>query len=241
MSQLLERCSILKEMLEHRSARTQSGELIPVHSNILPAYAEALFETVLQATPKVALEIGMAFGASTLAILSALHDGNQGGRLISIDPVQSSDWNGCGRTAVDRAGLAERHELIETCDYVALPRLLESGLRVDFAYIDGWHTFDYTLLDWWYIDKMLAEGGIVGFNDCGFPAVDKAIRFVLAHRKYIEIDVGLPITLEGYGRKRELFRRLTFGRKEHWYRRGEDRYFKKVENWEPRWNFFAPF
>jgi len=65
-----------------------------------------------------------------------------------------------------KASLSDRHELIEEYDYDALPRLRASGLRVDFAYLDGWHTFDHTLLAWWYVDKMLPAGGIVGFNDC---------------------------------------------------------------------------
>jgi hypothetical protein len=28
------------------------------------------------------------------------------------------------------------------------------GVQVDFAFMDGWHTFDYTLLDFFYTDKL---------------------------------------------------------------------------------------
>lgn len=241
MARLLERCSILKEILESQSAFTQSEEKVELKGHITQAYAEALYETVLQARPMVVLEVGMAFGVSSLAILTALSEWNKEARLISIDPNQSSRWKGGGRTAVARAGFGGQHELIEDYDYAALPRLLASGLKLDFAYIDGWHTFDYTLLDWWYIDRMLAVDGIVGFNDCGWPAVDKALRFVLGHRKYTEIDVGLPVNFAKYSRKRELLRILTRGREDQWFPRVEDRYFKKNEHWEPKWDFFAPF
>jgi Predicted O-methyltransferase len=241
MARLLERCQVLKDMIDSQSAFSLSGETIPIHSNIPPAYAESLYETVRRSDPAIVLEVGMAFGVSSLAILSALRDGNRYGRLISIDPVQTSYWKGCGRAAIARAGFSEQHEMIEDYDYNALPRLLASGIKCDFAYIDGWHTFDYALVDWWYVDKMLTVDGIVGFNDCGWPAVDKVIRFVLTHRKYTEVDVGLPVTYGSYSRKRELLRRVTFGRKEHWYRRDEDRYFKKVAEWEPKWDYFAPF
>jgi len=47
----------------------------------------------------------------------------------------------------------------EDFDFKVLPRLLESGKKIDFAYIDGWHTFDYTLLDWCYIDRQDAPPG----------------------------------------------------------------------------------
>ena len=170
----------------------------------------------------------MAFGVSSLAILAALREIGQDGKLISIDPGQSTGWQGCGRTAVARAGLSSRHELIEDYDYNALPRLLTSGLRIDFAYIDGWHTFDYSLLDWWYVDRMLPAGGVVGFNDCGWPAVEKAIRFVMTHRKYEELDVGLPPRYQGYSRRREMLRMLAFATKKQWYRATERQVFPQT-------------
>ena len=211
MSELLERCPVLHEVLERRTA-------------ISVRHAEALFETVARMQPSVVLEIGMASGGSTLAILAALSEGD--GRLVSIDPRQSSYWENSGRDLVTRSGFGAHHELIEDFDYNALPRLLSAGRHVDLAYIDGWHTFDHAFLDWWYVDKMLSVGGIVGFNDCGWPAVDKVIRFVLGHRKYTEIDVGLPKRSVG-----PIFRR----------RQSQDRYFSKDEEWEPRWDFYAPF
>lgn len=242
MTQLLNRCPVLKEMLGSGSSYTLTGDSIPIHSNLPLAYAEALYEAVRRVRPSVVLEVGMAFGVSTLAILSALCDSGPNGRLISIDPHQCSGvWKGVGVAAVARAALNARHEMLEDYDYKELPRLLASGLKIDFAYIDGWHTFDYTLLDWWYVDKMLPVGGVVAFNDCGWPAIDKVIRFVLSHRRYHEMDVGLPVEFVTQGLKRELLRRLTFGDKRHWYGRVEDRYFKKDLDWEPRWDFFAPF
>jgi predicted O-methyltransferase YrrM len=241
MSELLERCPTLGEMLDGRTGFTAAGERVPLHSEIRREYAEALYQTVLRLRPSVAIEVGMAFGVASLAILAALRDGQSDGRLISIDPNQSSQWKGAGITAVARAGLSDRHTLFEDYDYHVLPRLLASGHQIGFAYVDGWHTFDYTLLDWWYIDKMLPVGGVVGLNDCGWTSVEKVIRFVSTHRKYTEVDVGLAPELIGYTRRRELLRRLTGGRKEQWYRRGEDRYFMKNEDWEPTWDFFAPF
>ncbi len=182
----------------------------------------------------------MGFGVSSLAILAALRDGGQDGRLISIDPDQSTDWKGCGLAAVARAELDEKHRLLEDYDYNVLPRLLSSELKIDFAYIDGWHTFDYALLDWWYVDKMLSVGGIVGFNDCGWPAVDKVIRFMLGHRKYAEIDVGLQVRYVGDGGGRDSPAGSTLN-DENERPRAEDRYFRKEVSWEPRWDFFSDF
>ena len=39
-------------------------------------------------------------------------------------------------------------------DTVALPRLVEQGKRIQFCFIDGLHTFDYTLLDAFFADQV---------------------------------------------------------------------------------------
>jgi predicted O-methyltransferase YrrM len=237
MSKLFKQCPIIEEILVGRTAITLKGEKISVHSDIGLAHAEALYETVLRTRPAVVIEIGMAFGVASLSILTALKEINQGGKLLSVDPLQTPDWNGCGLMSISRAGLKNWHEMHEDFDYRVLPRLLESGLKLDFAYIDGWHTFDYTLLDWWYVDKMLKPGGIAVFNDCAWPAVDKAIKFVISHRKYTEIEVGIPRQRQ---RKKKLASAVSLGMVKAPLD-GRDRYFKKDADWEPKWDFYAPF
>jgi hypothetical protein len=110
-------------------------------------------------------------------------------------------------------------------DTVALPRLVEQGKRIQFCFIDGLHTFDYTMLDAFYADQvgpnplpsppypsthshphphlytptltltltlnstlaltlllpppppspqMLDVGGVLAFDDIGYPPVQKA-------------------------------------------------------------------
>lgn len=236
--QLTDLNPVLKAMYETGQAVNQEGAAA-LHSNLPKAYAEALFGVVTRERPLVALEVGMAFGTSALAILTAMKESGHG-RLISIDPAQTSGWNNSGVAAVAKAGLSGLHELIEDYDYKALPKLLDAGTAVDFAYIDGWHTFDYTLLDWWYIDRMLPVGGVVAFNDCNWPAVDRAIRFMLSHRRYAEIDVGLPVTLSRKESLTKRIGRMLTGEPDQ-RRRTEDRYFRKIEDWEPSWDFYAPF
>jgi predicted O-methyltransferase YrrM len=251
VSSLLGECPVLREIFARGVSVSPSGVQASVHSNLTVDTAEALYHAVLTNRPSIVIEIGMAFGVASLAILSALHRVGGCGRLISVDPNQSTDWKACGVAAVERAGFKERHTLIEDFDYAALPRLLGSGQRANFAFIDGWHTFDYTLLDFWYLDKMLEVGGIVAFDDCRFPAVHKTIRFVESHRKYEEIDVGLPVATEDYSGLRGPVKRLIGLRALNEFRRltgrptgiytPANRYFRKVEQWEPTWQFFTEF
>ena len=55
---------------------------------------------------------------------------------------------------------------------------------LDFAFVDGWHLFDFTLVDFYYIDKLLEVGGHVAFDDMWLPAVRKVVSFVLRNKPY---------------------------------------------------------
>jgi predicted O-methyltransferase YrrM len=223
---------VLEEMLVTGDSLTRGGETIRADSQIVRRHAEALVRTTRRRAPDVCIETGMAFGFSTLAML-----GGTAGRVISIDPYQvgAEYYDEVGVHAVRRAGFADRHRLLAEPGHVALPRLLAEGTRAQFAYIDGWHTFDYVLLDFFYVDKMLDVGGVVAFNDCDWDAVFRVIRFVQTHRGYREIDVGLPKTyVRGPGRMAAIRKRLVG-------RGGQDRYFEKTSDAEPSWDFYKRF
>jgi predicted O-methyltransferase YrrM len=216
---------LLEQMLATGTAVTGS----PLHSQISEVHARALQQCVRAFSPANALEVGMAYGVATLAIL-----GGGASHLTSVDPKQADDYRDEGLKAVHEAGFADRHSLRRLPSYVALPGLLAEGARLQFAYIDGWHTFDHVLLDFFYIDKMLDAGGVVGFNDCFMPAVHRVIRFACSHRQYVELDVGLGKNYAGRSKLDTLKRRFSG-------RRHDDRYFKKVTDEDPEWNFYAPF
>lgn len=159
---------VLDRMLDTGLTVNRDGKDLPVHSQIGREFSEAIHRVVNDRKPALSIEIGMAFGFSTLAMLSG------GGEVVSIDPLQldPGEYDGLGVHAVERAGFANRHRLLVAPSYVGLPQLLREGTRAQFAYIDGWHTFDYALLDFFYIDKMLDVGGVVAFNDCYFEKVE---------------------------------------------------------------------
>jgi len=227
----LENCPQLKSRFGISSIYA-SPELQTVDSGISLGHASALYEFVKKKKPKVILEVGMANGISSVAMLQALSE-NGSGQLISIDPYQNSDWGGNGLKLINECGYAGIHRLIEEPDYLSLPRLLEAKNKIDFAYIDGWHTFDYTLVDFWYIDKMLNVNGTVAFNDCGMRAVAKVIKFLQSHRNYEE-EIILERRYKGSNFVKTVIR-MALGLSTN------DRYFTKKSHFEPAWNFFKNF
>jgi predicted O-methyltransferase YrrM len=207
------------------------GEFGELHGNITRPLATALTAMVRRAKPRLAIEIGMAYGISTLAILAGL---DEDARLISIDPYEHEHYHGFGLNLVARTGRSEQHQLCEEADYLALPRMLGEGASVDFAYVDGMHTFDYVLLDGFFVDKLLPVGGVVGFNDCGFRSVHKYLNFFRSHRDYDELDSGLRPNFRGRNPAVSLVRRIEG-------RSNCDRYFRKRSSAEPEGSFFRRF
>ncbi len=225
---------VLRQMFSEHRAVDVSGRALATSSGIAAQYATALYRMTLAVQPSVVVEIGMGFGFATLSILTALDQLGRRGRLISIDPHENTDWHGTGVAAVKRAGFESMHTLVEKPSHLALPELLAGGTAVDLAYVDGWHTFDYVLLDFFYLDKLLRAGGVCGFNDCGLAAVHRVLSFMRTHRRYEEINAGLTPDYTGRNPAVTLLRRIL-------RRPRSDRYFRKTQAWEPAWNFYARF
>jgi predicted O-methyltransferase YrrM len=151
--------------------------------SIPPESGFALYEFVRTRGADRTLEVGMAYGLSTLHFCQAHRDKGRGTHT-AIDPSQSRKWQSIGLLNLRRAGLDDLLTFHEARNYEALPRLLAAGERFDLALIDGSHLFDHALIDFSYIDLMLETGGHVFFDDLWMPAIRKVIGFVLANRAY---------------------------------------------------------
>jgi len=101
-----------------------------------------------------------------------------------IDPFQQEQWNNIGITNLKRCNLTF-YRLIETVSEIALPELLKNNEEFDFAFIDGWHTFDHTLLDFFYVNRMLRIGGTVIFDDVDMPSINRVVRYVMNYPNYV--------------------------------------------------------
>lgn len=180
--------SVLESIVKNRRTVLQTGEEIPVTSDIDQACGSLLQRAIQTIRPRVSIEVGLAFGISTLYILEAMRDFG-GGKLIGIDPAQHDRyWRGGGLQNVRQAGYEHLYEFHEDTSQQVLPRLVGAGQRIQFAFIDGWHTFDHTLIDFFYIDQMLEVGGVVVFDDVGYPAIRRVCDFVVTNRDYEIFD-----------------------------------------------------
>ncbi|MFO1451970.1 MAG: class I SAM-dependent methyltransferase [Opitutaceae bacterium] len=146
--------------------------------------------------PSVCVEIGSAHGLSTCVIALALKQ-NLHGRLWAVDPHLPNAWSD------DQAGdtwsdLARNLRRARVSSYVEVVRLksAEAGPHlpsaIDFAFIDGDHSYEGVRTDWSLLAPRMTPGGILALHDtlwdrkAGDPE----------YRKWRRPDMGVPRFME---------------------------------------------
>lgn len=162
-------------------------------ASVLKESSEVIDWLIRNGKAKQTLEVGLAWGLSALTICEAL-EAVGGERHTAIDPFQSTEWHSVGLENIRRAGFEDRFRLFEEPSHAALPRILVEMERdeqqLDFAFIDGEHLFDYVMVDFFYVDKMLRQGGVIVFDDMWMEAVQKVVSFATTNLRYEK--VGFP-------------------------------------------------
>lgn len=172
----------------------QLHELNPV-VRVSRQQGEAMADAHRELRPDLSIEVGLAYGFSTLWLLDAMAAGGYG-RHIAIDPMQVSHWHGIGLRAVRSSGLAgrwpfRRFRWIEERSDFALTSLARQGRRAQYAYIDGSHLFDYALSDFCLTDQLLDVGGMVLLDDLWMPSVQRVVAFIVTNMAWHErVDLG---------------------------------------------------
>jgi predicted O-methyltransferase YrrM len=176
---------------------------------------ELLQTLVADVRPVTTLEVGMAYGVSTLFICDALAALGSSATHIAIDPFQSEQWHRVGLRNLEAAGYAGILRFFEEPSEYCLPRLAQDGTTIQLAFIDGRHTFDQCTLEFYYIDRMLPVGGVVVFDDVTWPAIRRAVRYVLSRGMYEVIrHTGASQTRATLrGRARRTLARLELARR----------------------------
>ena len=176
---------VLEELIRTGVSPTPEGGTVALQSHVLADEAEFLSHAVRELKPAHTLEVGLAMGCSALAICDAISS-TPGARHVAIDPRQNARplWAGIGLHNLSRAGFSSLIEFHEEPSFRALARFEAEERRFEFAFIDGFHTFDYAFVDFFLIDKLLAVGGAVAFDDADWPSVRRVVRYVATNLSY---------------------------------------------------------
>jgi predicted O-methyltransferase YrrM len=180
------------DILKNQFYENEKGELVHFTSAIDLIEAQFISKLLHDTQPARTIEIGCAEGASSLTIMSSLP---QESKHTIVDPFQTTYWESKGLNLLKKFNYAN-FCLIEKGSEIALPELLAKGEKFDFGFIDGYHTFDHTLLDAFYLVKMLNIGGMLIIDDVQMPAINKCIRYLFNYPclKFYGCAPGRPLS-----------------------------------------------
>jgi predicted O-methyltransferase YrrM len=141
----------------HEPRPAASQGLYPEFFDTNPKTLDLLEKLVLNMNPDVVVETGVANGASTRRILSALSHNRGSGKLISCD-IDS-------RVATAELMADPRFEFVEIGTKSDLSDLVERLDKIDIFYHDSDHSYDHQLFEYSTVWEKLPDGGILVSDD----------------------------------------------------------------------------
>jgi predicted O-methyltransferase YrrM len=176
------------------SGELQPGTNGPVKLDELTRISEPegmwIYETCRRLKPKRTLEIGLAYGFSTIYILAAI-DQTGAGHHTALDPFQDS-WHGVGALQAKHLGMESSFQMLEEFSVAALARFATQKNRFELIYIDGNHRFDDVVVDFTLAAEVCPMGGNIILDDMWMPSVQATVSWIRSNRKDFR-EVSTPV------------------------------------------------
>jgi predicted O-methyltransferase YrrM len=151
-------------------------------TRIGPQQGMLIYQLVCDAKPDNTLEIGLAFGFSSVYFLAAIK-ANGKGHHVALDPYQYEKWNGVGAAREKVLGIeAGIFEFIRENSIQGLALLGKQQRRFGTILIDGDHKFDGALLDFKVAASLCEPGGHIILDDMWMASIQKVASFIRLNR-----------------------------------------------------------
>ena len=135
----------------------------------------------------LSIESGFGLGSTASVILSARHAAGRPFKHTVLDPFGLS---GRGAEQVEKRlkeSFGEAFERIRKRSQFGMASLAEESAKTDLIFVDGDHSFDGIMADFYVADKLVSNGGFITLDDAAFPAIESVIRFVMSNRVDYEV------------------------------------------------------
>jgi predicted O-methyltransferase YrrM len=179
--------NILEDIFTTNNVKDSYGKIYKLKDSVDQDEGEFINKQILNIKAKKSIEIGCAYGISSLFICRALSQVGDDVQHYIVDPNQTTEWKSIGINNLEVSGY-KFYRLFEEKSEIILPKLLSEDEKFDFAFIDGWHTFDHALIDFFYLNRMLKKNGVIVFDDCGMPGLNRLVRYISNYPCYRVID-----------------------------------------------------
>jgi predicted O-methyltransferase YrrM len=181
------------ESLQHASRRR--GVQVLGNFSYFPLKCEKLLEWVARFQPRTVVEVGLNCGHSAALVISVVPDVT----MISFDLGDRDYINYAAET------IRENH--LKTFEYVKgdskvtlAPRLSTLEAQIDFALVDGDHTYTSSLSDLTAILPKVSPNGAVVVDDFEIEGIAKAVQEAC---DTFGFEIAETVTAERYSRDKE--------------------------------------
>jgi hypothetical protein len=179
MQRLLKDPPMLHRWEDYNPADDTAAEDGLVNWGTRESFLRLMLEMV---TPEsLTLETGSGLSTVCFAIIGTQH--------ICVSPSQK-EHNRIRRYCNEQHIPTERIRFISMPSEAALPSLDLGGRKLDFALIDGSHTFPAPFIDFHYVNVHLKVGGTIAIDDLDIPSVGILHKFLITDPTYelLKID-----------------------------------------------------
>jgi predicted O-methyltransferase YrrM len=175
---------VLGSMYDGEPQLGANGKLYPLDAvtRIPPSQGMWMYRLVRDTKPEDTLEIGLAFGFSTVYILAAIQSNGRGHHL-ALDPYEEILWHGIGRMREKVLNMKPEVFSFSNEDSIqGLTRLAREGKRFGVIFIDGNHRFDDALIDFSLASVVCEPGGYIIIDDLWMPSIKRVVSFIRRNR-----------------------------------------------------------
>lgn len=189
---------LLETIFSTMEIENPKHEYVKLHSHTSKEQGLFLQEIFDLVKPSTSLEVGLAFGISSLFILEKHREyEHQAKAHLIIEPFP---WDGVAEYNIEKAELIKYTDIRYLKSHDILPKLYYEQHRIQYAYIDTLKKFDTVLQDFYFIDKILDVNGVIIFDDCdgGWLGIQRVARFVntLPHYKVLAAHNKTKLTIK---------------------------------------------
>lgn len=168
--------ALLANILSTGYVESEGGKRIKLHSSISAEQGKAVQSLAKEAKASSILELGLAYGVSTL-FLAPIAKAADKGSYIVCDPEQDW-WEQIGLLNLERSGLRSFVDFRPQGARQTILDLVSESAKIDFVFLDYIKVFDMMLVDFALLDSLLEPGAILVFDDCSYPGIRKLCRLI---------------------------------------------------------------
>lgn len=139
-----------------------------------------LYNLCMKVQPKNTLEIGLAYGFSTMYFLEAQQ--HLKFSHTAVDPAQFTSYNGIGYTSAIEHTIADKFIFHKMFSFECLSMLKMQEQSFEIIFIDGGHRFDDVLCDFTLAAQICPVGGYIILDDLLLPSITKVKDFIIKNR-----------------------------------------------------------